>query len=234
MSLILHSSVPPLSIPSELVSREPLFTYEVGIALFASFLLIAFARLARPQIYVAIGIGLLKVNGVRAHIKETFPINKRGSIILLVNHVLASALVTYLWLESFDLDKNNQLFYAFIVPLALLFGGLTSLIATGWLTGEKEIVKAPIIMKIIGAQAIGLVYFGCALVWVLNPSLQDILIQVVIWSFLFESVLRVLKSILVVYTQGVPWYYIILYFCTLEILPLFVVYYFALQNFVGL
>lgn len=232
MLSILQSIILTSSIPSELVTRKPMFTFEIGVALFVSFLLIAFARLARPQIYVAIGVGLLKVNGIRAHIRETFPLNKRGSIFLLVNYVLTTALVVYLWLESFGTEKDKQIIYAIIAPMLLLFGSITSLKVTGWLTGEEEVLKAPIIMKIIGAQAIGLIYFACALIWILNPSLQNSLVQVVIWSFIVENGIRILKSILVVYNQGVSWYYIILYFCTLEILPLFVVYYFVLRKFV--
>jgi len=42
---------------------------------------------------------------------------------------------------------------------------------------------------------------------------------------------RLLKNSLAVLTAGVPWYYLILYFCTLEILPLFVAYYYLLRNF---
>jgi len=223
----------PLSIPSELGARELHFSYEVGMALSLSFLLIAFARLARPNIYVAIGVGLIKTSGLRAHIKESFPLNKKGSILLLINYLLSSSLIVYLCLDNLGLQRIDQLIIALGTPLALLFGNLFSLLATGWVTGESEIFKEPLIMKIIGAQAIGIVYFVCALIWVLNSSYQDVLSQIVIWAFLIESLIRIVKSTLTVYSQGVSWYYIILYFCTLEILPLFVVYYFVLQDFVG-
>lgn len=232
MLLNSYTSFLPLSIPSELGTREPQFTYEVGIALSVSFLLIAFARLARPNIYMAMGIGLMKTAGLRAHIKETFPLNKNGSVLLLLNYVLSSTLVIYLALESLELERIDHLAIAGIAPLALLLGNLFGLIATGWVTGESDIMKEPLIMKILGAQVIGVVYFICALIWVLNSNYQDVLIQVVIWSFIVETSLRIIKSILTVYSRGVSWYYIILYFCTLEILPLFVVYYFVLKNFI--
>jgi len=220
----------PLVIPSELAEREMQFSYEVGIALSVAFLLIAFARLARPNIYFAVGIGLMKTSGLRAHIKEAFPLNKKGSILLLINYLLSSSLIVYLCIERFELNIIDQIVVAVITPFALLFGNLFALGATGWVTGEKEVMKEPIIMKILGAQAIGVIYFICALIWVLNSNYQDVLIQVVIWTFVIESSLRIIKSILTVYGQGVSWYYIILYFCTLEILPLFVVYYFILQD----
>jgi Domain of unknown function (DUF4271) len=228
----LHTSVLSASIPSELATRDSLFSYEVGIVLFVSFLLIAFARLARPNIYLAMSVGMLKTTSVRAHIKETFPLNKMGSIFLLINYLFSSALIVYLCLSNFDLYQLDRIVISLAAPFALLVGNLLSMITTGWLTGEYEVLKAPLIMKILGAQSIGLIYFMCALIWVLNSDYQNILIQVAIWTFIIESALRIFKSIMVVYTQGVSWYYIILYFCTLEILPLFVVYYFVLQNLV--
>ncbi|NRA10524.1 MAG: DUF4271 domain-containing protein [Crocinitomicaceae bacterium] len=233
MSINLFSSSIPLSIPSELSSREPWFSYEVGIVLFTSFLLIAFARLARPTIYASLSLGMIKVGTVRTHILETFPLNKRGSLLLIVNYLLSTGLVVYLCLEDTGVWRMDQLLIATATPFALLMGGLVSMRLTGLITGEYEVLKAPFIMKILGTQSIGLIYFICAMVWVLNPDYKEVLVQVVIWTFVIESILRIIKSILVVYVQGVPLYYIILYFCTLEILPPFVVYYFVMQDFIG-
>ena len=229
---LLFSSM-SLSVPSELSSREPWFSYGVGIVLFTSFLLIAFARLARSNIYASLSVGMIKVGSVRTHIRETFPINKRGSILLLLNYLISTGLIVYLCLEDTRVWKTDQFMIAAATPFALFVGALISIRATGWLTGEYEVLKAPMIMKVLGAQSIGLVYFIYALVWVLNPNYQEILIQVVIWTFAIESFIRIIKSVLVVYGQGVSWYYIILYFCTLEILPLYVVYYFVMQDFIG-
>lgn len=227
----LFSSI-SLSIPSELSSREPWFSYEVGIVLFTSFLLISFARLARPNIYASLSVGMVKVGSVRTHIRETFPINKRGSILLLLNYMISTGLIVYLCLEDTSVWKMDQMMIAAAIPFALFAGALISIRVTGWLTGEYDVLKAPLIMKVLGAQSIGLVYFICALVWVLNPNYQETLIQVVVGAFVIESFIRIIKSVLVVYGQGVSWYYIILYFCTLEMLPLFVVYYFVVQDFV--
>lgn len=232
MSVNLLSFSISWSIPSELSSREPWFSYEVGAVVFTSFLLIAFARLARPNIYASLSVGMVKVGSVRTHIRETFPIDKRGSILLLLNYMISTGLIVYLCLEDTRLWKMDQIMIAAVTPFALFAGALISIRATGWLTGEYEVLKAPLIMKVLGAQSIGLVYFVCALVWVLNPNYQEILIQVVVWVFVLESFIRIIKSVLVVYGQRVSWYYIILYFCTLEILPLFVVYYFVMQDFV--
>ena len=228
----LHTSLLSTAIPSELATRDSLFSYEVGIVLFVSFLLIAFARLARPNVYAAMSVGMIKTTTVRAHIKETFPLNKRGSILLLINYLLSSSLVVYLCLSAFELENLDRVVVSLVAPFALLVGNLLSFFLTGWVTGEYDLIKDAVIMKILGAQSIGLIYFLCALIWVLNSDYQNVLTQIVIWTFIIESSLRILKSVKAVYSQGVSWYYIILYFCTLEILPLFVVYHFVLQNLV--
>jgi hypothetical protein len=86
-------------------------------------------------------------------------------------------------------------------------------------------------MKIVGAQFLGLFYFIVALMWALNPFDQIILINIILWSFLIENSIRLFKSISAVYLQGVSLYYIILYFCTLEIPPIIVFYYFLFGGF---
>jgi hypothetical protein len=84
-------------------------------------------------------------------------------------------------------------------------------------------------MKVLGAQTLGLFYFIYALVWVLNSSYHEALLSLIVWTFVLESVLRLIKSVKTVYGHGVSWYYIILYLCTLEILPFFVLFYFGVQ-----
>jgi len=54
--------------------------------------------------------------------------------------------------------------------------------------------------------------------------------MIVIVLFNLMNLVRVIKNSIVVIGAGVSWYYIILYFCTLEILPLFVAYHYVEMN----
>jgi hypothetical protein len=84
-------------------------------------------------------------------------------------------------------------------------------------------------MKVVGAQALGVVYFVLTTLWILQPDYVEVIFQAAIWIFIGESIFRILKSVAVVLRQGVTWYYIILYFCTLEILPYLVTYFYVMQ-----
>ena len=211
----------------ELVPREFLYPTEVGIMLGLSFLCITLARIARPSIYFSIFSGMIKTTGVRAHVRESLPLFKRGSMLLILNYLMSSALVIYFFLGEYDVLLDNQVFISTILPFALLVWNILSLLITGWITGEDKSLREPIIMKVLGAQTLGLVYSVYALVWVLNPDYHDALLQLIVWTFIAEGIWRVMKSVKAVYGYGISWYYIILYFCTLEILPLFVLLYFG-------
>ena len=220
-------------IPETLTLRDPSFNFAIGMALFASVLLLAVARAAQPNIYAAMATGLLKIKGVRAFMRDAMPLGGRPSLLLIFNYWIAFSLIVFFMGRYYQLEGVNLYILAGAVPPAILLAHLGSMIITGRITGERDVFRAPIVMKLLGAQLLGLVYFICALVWVLQPDYVEITIQVVLWAFLLESGFRIVKSISVVLSRGVSWYYIILYFCTLEILPLFVCYYYVLQSLRG-
>jgi uncharacterized membrane protein (UPF0136 family) len=93
------------------------------------------------------------------------------------------------------------------------------------LSGASGVFAGPIILKIIGAQFLGLVYFLCAVLWLFISGQGVMFAQLALFLFFAETGFRVLKSIILVLKQGISWYYIILYLCTLEILPLLMIYF---------
>jgi hypothetical protein len=203
----------------------------IGVGLFASFLLIAFAKLIKSDVYGAMLLSLTKTTGLRAFTREAYPVNKVDSLLLVLNYLFATttALLILFGLPKFQTELRMD--YALFIPLGILIWSLGSMYFTQLITGEKNVFVEPIIMKLVGAQFLGLLYFMLSLMWVLNSFDQNIFINIVLWAFIIESVLRLFKSISVVYLQGVSFYYIILYFCTLEILPLIVAYYFIFGDF---
>lgn len=229
----------PFEIPLEIVVPESLeirdisFNYLVGLALFSSIMLLSLARAAQSDIYASMAVGLVKVFGVRAFLRESLPILGRASLFLLVNYLISGGLVVYLIANYLEFEALDAWILALLVPVLVFMGHLGSMFLTGWMIGAREVFRGPIAMKFLGVQLLGIVYFICALIWVLQPDLVEITIQVVFWAFIVESLFRVIKSISVVLGLGVSWYYIILYFCTLEILPLLICYYLIMQNIKG-
>lgn len=218
-------------IPSELTLRDHPITMFIGIGLFVSFLLIAFAKLIKADVYKALLVSLTKTTGLRAFTREAYPVNKVDSLLLIFNYLFATATILLILFGLPGVQTEYRMELSLMIPGALLVWSVGSMMVAQLITGEKQIFVEPMIMKIVGAQFLGLLYFLLSLIWVLNSFDQNILIGIIIWSFIIESSVRLVKSISVVYLQGVSFYYIILYFCTLEILPLIVAYYFMFGDF---
>ena len=219
-------------IPEELSPRDPLLSPMIGLALFMGFLLIALSKLIKPNVFEALTIATVKVQGLHSYLRDVFPLNRGGSFLLMLNYIISFALVLYLMADFSIFKVQYEWWAACLVPGVLLIWPLASMLVIGLITGERQVFSEPLAMKIVGAEILGLFYFIMALVLSLYSIEEGLFIEIVVFAFAIESLIRLIKSIVSVVGAGVSWYYIILYFCTLEILPLFVAYYVLLRNFV--
>ncbi len=197
----------------------------MGYVLFIAFVTLSIARFARAEVYQTLILANGKFQGVVAYVRETMPLNKPSSLLLILNYFLSMGAISYMLVENSTLFPLPSKAAVFLVPILFLLWSLTCFIVTGWLTGESDKFIAPITLKIIGAQLLGLLYFVFAIIWLFMSFESQLFINIVILMFLAESFFRIVKSVRIVFKQGVSWYYIILYLCTLEILPLLMAYY---------
>lgn len=225
-------SISEVFIPNELTPRFHSSEWLIGYVLFFAFIVLAFARFARAEVYQTLILANGKFQGVLAFVREAMPLNKPSSWLLLLNYVLSMGVISYLLVENAPHIQLPVKEMVFLVPVAFLLWSLTGFVITGWLTGESDKFSAPITFKIIGAQLLGLLYFLCAILWVFMSFESQLFTQIVVILFLAESFFRIVKSVRIVFKQGVSWYYIILYLCTLEILPLLMAYYALNSNFI--
>ncbi len=219
-------------VPEELTPRGQTLSPAVGIALFAAFILIALSKLVKSDVFENLLLSNAKISGLQTYLRESFPLFRGGSFLLLFNYLLSFGLVLYMMNGFASMHMDYQWWTALLVPAVLLLWPLGSMFAVGLLTGERQVFADPIAMKMVGSEMLGLVYFVLALVLALYAFDEILFIEIVIGAFAIESSLRIVKSIASAVASGVSWYYIILYFCTLEILPLFVAYYVLLRDFI--
>ncbi len=224
MGFLAFLLTPLLAIPDGLTPRFDAGNTIIGLILFAAFITIALVRVSHSSIYPSLIIANRKIGGLRTFVKESIPLNKLGSGLLLFNYLLSSSAMLYLFCVYKNISGQGAVLIIILLPIVLFLWTFFSLFLTRYLVGVKDIFYEPLILKIIGAQFLGLVYFCLALVWIMNTNYSLVFINLMIWAFIIESIYRIIKSIILVFSKGVPLYYIILYFCTLEILPLFVVY----------
>ena len=205
----------------------------IGLTLFISFVLVSTSKLMKANMFMALMTSIVKIQGLQAHLRESFPLNRRASLLLLVNYHVSFSLVLFLFQQLSIINLDYSWWINLFVPFTLLAYSIIGMVFTGILTGERSVFAEPLAMKVVGAQVLGLIYSILGLISALYHIEITIFLQLVVGIFLLESGIRMVKSVLVVLARGVSWYYIILYFCTLEILPLFVAYYVILRNFTG-
>jgi len=218
-------------IPNELMLRFHSLEWMMGYVLFLAFITLAIARFARAGIYQSLVVANGKFQGVVSFVRETMPLGKPSSLLLLLNYALSAGAICYLYVQGNHKIQLSNNVLVFILPISLLIWNLACFQLTRWLTGTSGVFDEPITLKIIGSQFLGLIYFFCAVLWLFISGQETMFAQLVLILFFAESAFRVVKSINLVLKRGVSWYYIILYFCTLEILPLLMVYFALTRNF---
>ena len=79
----------------------------------------------------------------------------------------------------------------------------------------------------------GFILTCMALLWILNQELQHAFEQLFFIVFSSLIVWRIVKGLLLAAQLRYKWYYLILYLCTLEILPLLILSKLAWPNFLA-
>ena len=69
-----------------------------------------------------------------------------------------------------------------------------------------------------------------AIVFSLNQSLSNISVAVIFSGFLLMNLNRIFKGVIAALAMTIPWYYIFMYFCLVEILPLAAIFVFYGDN----
>ena len=211
-------------VPNELIPRFHSTGWLTGYVLFIAFISLAVARFARAGIYETVLVANTKFQGVVSFVKETMPLGKPSSLLLLFNYMLSTGVICYLYVQSNQSIQLSNDAIVFLLPVALLIWNLSCFVLTRWLSGATGVFGGPITFKVSGAQVLGLIYFLLAILWLFVSGQGTLFAQLALVLFFTESAFRVVKSVNLVLKQGVSWYYIILYFCTLEIMPLLMIY----------
>jgi hypothetical protein len=219
------------SIPSALNLRAENYTLYVLLFIIVSILLIALAKLSNSKTFKI----LLEVNTKGATIEQYLRENMRtgslASIALLINYYAVIFVLFFLTLKNgYHLNLSISLTISVIAPISLLIYDMIGIVFIGLITGEFKRLKSILLVTITTNQITGIVLFLLALFWTLNPQFGALFFKLSVSIFLIKVLFRIIKGIYIILNNGVSLYYIILYFCTLEILPLMVLSYFFWGN----
>lgn len=209
----------------------------IGGFLLLSFILIALSKRVSDHALSGFMKSFFGLSSKSKLEREDLDPSALSSILLTVNFLLCIGICIVLSIKSLndfgltDISQTSSVIIALsVVGLLIVYLALGLLIGS-WVTGEKSYFIEPIIQTMNGANFMGLVLFFVALIWFLNPIWSKNLIYLFALVLAIFLIVRFIKGVTISLIQGVRWYYIILYFCTLEILPLFVAYYYVGKNF---
>ncbi len=223
-----------VEIPMNLTSKENGSHFYLGILLFVSFLVLAFVRTSNNKAIISLGVLFLTATNVDQRLKETMRLSSFSSIGLLLNYFLVSFVCNMLLFESIGLfSAVTNIWLSVLIPFSLFVIQFIPIYLFLLISGTNFPIVSFSANTLIGIQLNGLIYTLIALVWILNPQWSFELMMLFTVLLVLFAVSRLVKNSYLVLTEGVAWYYIILYFCTLEILPLFVAFNYIRMNFLN-
>lgn len=219
-------------VPDQLESNPSNGNVLLGLILVFCFILIALSQWINFGVLGRLGSFLFTPGSIDDLQKTEIRAFSLESVVLLLNFILVLSVNINLTLQYFT-GVHSALyllvgvgFCAFLFLLQLGFSAIS-----GWITGEFSFFSMVIRQSYFEYIWLGLPLFLLACVWVLNPQLSYLFYPILIVLVLTAQIFRVIRGSLVVFFRGAPLYYIILYLCTLEILPLFAAYYYVSENF---
>lgn len=220
-----------VNIPESLLPKSGNEFMWIGILLLLNFILLSSVRFNNGKAFVHLFKLLNSTTHVDDRLKETYRLESFVNVGFLLNFIIGLFIcVFYLAIDMVHLDWSISIVSsALIVFWMFVMQSLPPRII-GWLIGESLPQKTILSNTFVGFHFFGIVFSFLGLVWYLNPYFKKELSMLIVILFVLMNLVRIIKNSIVVISAGVSWYYIILYFCTLEILPLFVAYHYVEMN----
>ena len=196
---------------------------QLSIFLIGSFLLLTIAKLSSPNLKLNLIYGVLKNKGITKITREEFPISILTNSCLIINFILVSEVSAYIYFKSISLESNFS-FLLFSFPLIIIIQPLLTSYFIELLIGESGLLlevrlNSWLFLKISSIFiTINLVF------WVFNPNHEIIYSTILIYIYGLIYSIRLIQGLTFAISKGISLYYIILYFCTFELLPFAIVF----------
>lgn len=208
-------------VQTELIAREELVDAPSLIALIASILLVILVKYRNTHVFtVTFGLFIRQMN-FESTIKENWPLFSLNAWLLIFNFILNLSLSLYIYEYIQGSIGNWEAFLkCFVFASFFLMIAFFSMIFVNFLTGTNRATYLPLQITWVLPQFTGIALLCLNMGSLLNQSFQNVLFYFVAGLLLWISFARLFRSGVYLYNQRIEWYYILLYLCTLEIIPL--------------
>lgn len=192
---------------------SPWVYYLIGFCL----LLLATAKFINAEIFTNFSYAFASIKGMFMLEKEGWNTLKNGGWLLMLNFFVTASLGFYLFLE--DSNINPWLSFGLVVYYLLQ---LFVLFSTSLLVGKFKRFFHSFRSFTLVHQMLGIALIPLILIWILNDGGNNVFNWVFLGLYLVFQLYKIFRGFVIAIRQNFEWYYIILYLCTLEILPILV------------
>jgi hypothetical protein len=205
----------------EAVPRDVSSNTMVNVGIFISLLFIALAKLYKPAIFSVLLKMFINNDSLNQHVREHFNTFNISDFWLLLNFWWVSGMGCVLFFN----DGNTTFWLPFFFGMILHLFLLVPLFLVSYISGCSVVRQENSFNLFFLPQLLGVIFLPLVVIGYLNPSLFDY----VGWGIFVLSIVLIayinLRGIIFGIKHSIPLYYIILYICTLEILPALSFYY---------
>lgn len=212
------------ALPTALSVRTEHITMIATLLLSVSFIVVALARLNSKHFVLTLAKAIFKNKQIDKIVQEEYPLNNLASILLLVNYLVSSTAVLFLCLPYKYSLQTEVLLLLLPIPFLVFFLPWFSLNVISVLVGDSSFVSESKKNTVVLTHFLGLFYSFILLFWTFNTPWRDYFIAAFLAVTLLSWVFRFFRGFLFAIHKGASWYYIILYFCTLEIIPFILIF----------
>jgi len=196
-------------------------------SLFAIFILLTIARINNPLFITTLSRSLYKNRNIQKIIFEELPLSRVTNFCLVSIFLISFSIIcSFLISESFHVYGWLNWVIAVSLPLYLLPAPQLYLTLVELVTGESNFSKEIKLTNRIICESLGLFGVLLLLIWIFNQYAHWYVINLTFYLIGAAYIYRIFRGFAFAFSKGLPWYYIILYFCTFELLPLYIVYYY--------
>lgn len=191
--------------------------------------IIALSKLNNSDLFKNVIKSFFRFKLLESNFNDETRISLWTSILLNLNFIISLTICFFLACSSF-VSGSGALFYSII--LSAYFIGIQQLgfrLAT-YLSGENMISEAIGNLTEQIWHMLGLLLLIFSLIWALNQQLSANFILLYFFILFILIAFRYIKGIFLCYKLGIKWYYLILYLCTLEIMPTLLLYYLIIKD----
>jgi hypothetical protein len=205
----------------ELIERQTQLSSILLVSILLFGAMISLVKINYANFFGSIATGFFKFKAQEKFLNESHRMGQGFSIALYLNFVYSVSLCFFLLF--FDGDNFRLAFMACIVfSFCLLLIQHAGFRLLSVISGESKIIENGVAINRQVSFFSGILFLILSLFWILNFRYRIFFMIVFFLILGLTLVFRLAKGLLFAFQFRYSWYYIFLYLCTLEVLPVFI------------